>query len=290
MTISPAPLTITFFGFSPPTKGGVQNTLRANLSAPAPPGGAAVTFTSSGTDVLISQPRTLTVPQGDTIVFESYRLPVTSVDRTFELTATLNGITSTKSGTLLAPRIVAVSLEESIIGGNSASLRLTLDALPPSSGIPVVITTDNPGVTAGSAFATSSQTHVIRTPVVSVSTPVTVTISYLGTDRTKTLNLLPPPAVLTSITATPNPVRAGRTVAITANLSAPAPAAGAVVQFSVPSTIAGMSVPNSITVPAGSTSRTVNVGTPSFLPSTVSITLTGTYEGVSKQVTIRVDP
>jgi hypothetical protein len=290
MTVSPAPLTLASFGFSSTSKGGVFNTLVARLSAAAPPGGATVSFTSTGTDVLHTQPKTLTIPQGDTQAFESYRLPVTSTDKPFELIAVLNGITSTKSGTLLAPRITFVSLQESIIGGNSASLRLSLDALPPSSGIPAVVTTDNPAVTVGFPFTSTTQTYSVRTPVVAQPTPVVVTVSYLGTDRTKTITLLPPPPVLTSITATPNPVRAGRTVAVTANLSAPAPAAGAVVQFSVPSTIAGISVPNSITVPAGSTSRTVNLGTPSFLPSSVSITLTGTYEGVSKQVTIRVDP
>jgi hypothetical protein len=78
--------------------------------------------------------------------------------------------------------------------------------------------------------------------------------------------------VVSSLTVSPTSVASGRTVAITVNLSAPAPAAGLPVTLTS-SNSSALTAPYTITVPANSSSATVNVlALPAASPAAVTLT------------------
>jgi hypothetical protein len=78
--------------------------------------------------------------------------------------------------------------------------------------------------------------------------------------------------VVSSLAVSPTSVASGRTVAITVNLSAPAPAAGLSVTLTS-SNSAALTAPYTLTVPANSSSATVNVlALPVSSPAPVTLT------------------
>ena len=100
-----------------------------------------------------------------------------------------------------------------------------------------------------------------------------------------------PPAatapVLNVVSATPNPVTGGQSATGTVNLSAAAPAGGAVV--SLASASSAFSVPASVTVPQGASSATFAIST--VAPATTATgTLSATYAGVTRTTTVTVNP
>jgi hypothetical protein len=91
---------------------------------------------------------------------------------------------------------------------------------------------------------------------------------------------------LTSLTLNPTSVIGGLQASTgTVTLNGPAPAGGAIVTLSDNS--AACSVPGTVTIPAGATSATFTVSTGIVLFST-NCTVTGTYQGASRNATLRV--
>jgi hypothetical protein len=99
-------------------------------------------------------------------------------------------------------------------------------------------------------------------------------------------NPAPASASLTSISLAPNTVVGGNNATGTAQLSDAAPASGALVALT---STGPVSVPANVVVPAGATSASFTVATASVSSSTTA-TVTGTYAGVSRSVTLAVNP
>jgi hypothetical protein len=106
--------------------------------------------------------------------------------------------------------------------------------------------------------------------------------------RTASLTVTPPaPAgTLASLTLNPTTVDGGDDSIGTVTLSAPAPAGGAVVNLSS-SNNSDASVPSSVTIPAGSTSRTFTVST-DRVDRTTTVTITATRGGVTKTANLTI--
>ena len=292
LTVLPASVLITSFGPVGATRSGDPVTFSIRINNPAPEPGLFVQLASTGVDIF--RGRTLdTIPAGRASQSRMFRLPTTNVDAPFELTARLDGITTVRSGTLLAPRIAGVSLPDTVVGGLAMSLRLSLNATH-GSGLPVVISTDNPAVQPPGAVSglghPYSVTYVVRTNPVTQPTPVQVTIAHLGTDRQRSVLVLPEPPVLTAFTVSPTPVRAGRNVSLTVTLSSPAPRGGIRIQLGVPALPPGMDIPGAIVIPPTATSGSVSIATPGLLPGGISVRLTASFDGVTKSATVRIDP
>ena len=98
----------------------------------------------------------------------------------------------------------------------------------------------------------------------------------------------PAPAALSSVSVNPSSVTGGSGSTGTVTLTSSAPGGGAVVSLSSSNTAVG-SLPASVTVPAGSTSRTFAVSTSAVATST-PITITAVYGGVSRTTTLTVNP
>jgi hypothetical protein len=108
-----------------------------------------------------------------------------------------------------------------------------------------------------------------------------------GSDRSFSIGAAPPAIALSAITLNPASVRGSDPSQGTATLSGPAPAGGAVVVLSSDNPSA-VTVPLSVTVPAGATSATFTVTTAQVTTYT-TVSVTGTL-GTSRSATLVVAP
>jgi hypothetical protein len=111
----------------------------------------------------------------------------------------------------------------------------------------------------------------------------------MSAGQTITLPVTPVPLLpsASSLTLNPNSVTGGAPSTGTVTLSGPAPAAGAQVKLS--SSNAAASVPSSVTIPAGSNSRTFNINTNPVAASTMA-TIFASYDGVTPSASLTVTP
>ena len=109
-----------------------------------------------------------------------------------------------------------------------------------------------------------------------------------GQEVTTVLNDPPPPPILSSLTLKPTSVIGGATATGTVTLSGAAPAGGAVVALSSSNTAAA-TVPGSVLVSAGTTSKSFTVTTQTVGTST-AVTISATYGGTTKTATETVLP
>lgn len=160
--------------------------------------------------------------------------------------------------------------KSTVIGGNSinATVYINLDAptggvvveLEKSVGAPLTIPA-TVTIPAGSR----SQTFTINTSSVSENTPAAITAKHGNTQWREGLTVLPADhtqSVLTNLTLSTDRIGGSRTLTGTVKLDIPAPTAGIVVYLSSnsPSIV---SLPASVTVEAGNTSKVFSIGTDS---------------------------
>ena len=177
----------------------------------------------------------------------------------------------------------------SIAAGSTAQGTVSLAAPAPTAGSSISLSSNNPAVA-------TVQTSVM-VPAGSSSAPITVTgvsagtatitASFNGNTSQAVLTVTAGAAVvLSSISLDISSVVGGEFVNGRATLSAAAPAGGAVVSLSGSDPV---SVPQSVTVPAGSVSATFAVTT-RVVGGSVSTTITGVYGGASASATLVVTP
>jgi hypothetical protein len=192
-----------------------------------------------------------------------------------------------------APAVVLSSVTlnpASVVGGSGSTGTVTLSGPAPTGGALVTLSSSNTAVAQVPASVTVSSsgtvaTFSVTTSSVASTTQVTIQGTYGSTQGT-TLTVLPPSAVLASVTLNPTSVTGGASSTGTVTLSAAAPSGGAVVTLSSGNPAA--TVPASVTVPAGSTSTTFTVTT-SGVASQTSAVITATY-GVSGNATLTINP
>ena len=188
------------------------------------------------------------------------------------------------------PSLNSISLNPtSVVGGNSVTGTVNLTAAAPSGGFVVNLSSSNSSVASVPSSVTvpagaTSANFTVSTGVVSSSTNVTLTASAGSVARTATLTVNPPASniALESLTISPTMIIGGNSATGTVTLSAPAPAGGVVVQLRS-SNSSRASVPNTVTVPAGAHSANFTIRTTSnFWAFVTTVTVTGTYNGVSR--------
>jgi hypothetical protein len=183
--------------------------------------------------------------------------------------------------------VAGVTLNAStVVAGSTTQGTVTLAAAAPAGGANVALASSNPAVAT------------VQTPITiaagSMSAPFTVTAVASGTATiTATLNgssgqspafTVTRGATLSSIALSASTVVGGGIVNATATLSGPAPAGGAMVSLSSADPV---TVPPSVTVPAGATTATFTVVT-RIVGGTIAATITGSYGGASASATLSV--
>ncbi len=280
---------LTSFLLSPRTvTGGLDATAIVRLTGISPSGGTRVNLTSDNAAAQV--PAFVNVPEGKSEV----TVKVTTVPVGTDVEAFLSALNETES--LQAKLIVkrpsmstAVLTPNSVLGGTSSRLDLTLTGPAPVGGLKIDITTDGSGtqvpatviVPAGSKSTSVAVTTLAtnRTRVDRIAAHVNATSSY---------DMLTVRAVVPSlITLTPNPVTAGGKVTGTVTLRDPAPVGGLLVTLS--SDKSSAIVPPSVLVAAGKSSATFVVTTSAVsVDVQATIKATANAEYASTVLAIRV--
>ncbi len=178
----------------------------------------------------------------------------------------------------------------SITGGSSSRGTVVLTGAAPVGGVSVSLSSNDSSaiVPASVTVAAGSKTATFPVTAASVANPtlVTLTASYKGLSKTQQLSIAPAAQVLlSSVSVNPTSVMSGTSASGTVTLSAAAPAGGTVVSLWTNGSPAF--VPESITIPAGSTIGSFPVTT-IYTSSDSQSTITAFYNGLTKTATLTV--
>lgn len=266
-----------------------------NLSAPAPAGHVLVTLSSN--NPAITLPLDVTVSSGSTSgLFSFGSLPVQATTQA-AITATY-GASSRSASVTVNPSTTAnlwvTSLSVSpatVTAGTGSTATVVLNAPAPSGGATVQLSSMNPAsVPASITVPAGSTTASFPVSTSSVSSTTRAKLwALLNTTWGAVLTVTPGASSgpsLSALSLSPTSVTGGGTSQGTVTLTGAAPSGGSVVALSSSNTAAA-TVPASVTVPAGSTSRTFTVSTQAVSSST-SATITATL-GVTRTATLAVN-
>ena len=181
----------------------------------------------------------------------------------------------------------------SVIGGVTVTGTVQLTAAAPTEGVTVALSSSNavamvPAnviVPAGSTSQTFSITTVNAQPPATIT--ATITATYLGVNQNAALTVATRNLVLLSVSFSTNAAVGGTPVTGTITLSTIAPAEG--VSVSMVSSSPAATVPAIVTVPAGATTQTFNVGIIGA-PAATTATITASYAGASQAGTLTIAP
>ena len=208
----------------------------------------------------------VTVPAGATSA--SFTIATSPVTFQFNLNVSAHLAGSPGQGALLLitpggpPRLWGLSHSpDTVIGGEPATGTATLRAPAPSGGVVIPLSDDSSAASIPASVTVPagqiSATFPITTSAVTSTTTVTISTTFAGEAFNDFLILF---TVLRTVELNPSTVVGGTPSTGSVILGTPAPAGGAVVALSSSNT-ARVTVPASVTVPAGATSATFTANT-----------------------------
>jgi hypothetical protein len=186
-----------------------------------------------------------------------------------------------------AARLSSFSISPStVVGGNTATGTVGLDAAAPAGGALVTLSSTGPVSVPASVTVPAGATTAgfsVSTSAVSSPAPGTVLAEYNGDSLQAGVTVTP--AALASLSLNPPTVGPGATSIGTVALNGKAAGAGAVVTLASSNTLAA-AVPASVTIPAGSASATFTVS--AKIVNSGSATISATYAGVTKTAVLTI--
>ena len=193
----------------------------------------------------------------------------------------------------LSPLSSVTLAPERVVGGNTSTGTVTLTVAAPEGGITVSLSSNSTahatvpaGVTVPSG-STDATFMVSTSPLDTGSRSVEISATLDGVTREAMLTVIAPP-ILGSLNLSPNGVIGGTTSNGRVNLNSPALEDGATVALSSTDP-AVATVPLNVTVAAGDTGVNFMVTTNS-VPAPTTVTLSGTYGGVTRSAVLSVAP
>ncbi|HEV2473939.1 MAG TPA: hypothetical protein VGS41_14785 [Chthonomonadales bacterium] len=277
-----------------PVVGGSSLTGTVTLSAAAPPGGQAVSLSSSST-LTATVPASVNVPAGSL----SGSFPITafqvSAQTNVTITAATNGSQQTATLTVQTISVYGLSLTPNpVAGGNKVTGTVTLSGAAPAGGQVVDLSTTSsstaappPSITVA-AGATSAQFTITTSPVQTTAN-VVITAATNGSQQTATLTVQA--ATILTFTIAPATEVGGQSAVGTITLTGPAPAGGLSISLAVSPASAQQYVfvnGTGVTVPPGSTTVTFPILTkPVTAPVMATITASANGSSVSAQLTVK---
>lgn len=197
----PVPVSIALEGVDQPqvVYSGVRRIVALQMTAAAPPGGAAVSLASSNPGVA-PVPSTISLPGG--FAFTTFEIAFGQVTSPTPVTlsATFNGTTATSQISVLPPTLNDDPLQSGAViltGGGTTTGYVDLEGFgfAPSAGITVNLSTDNPAAvvpsTATIPGGARGTTFPIQTSAVSTATTVTIIARYDGVTTQWPIKLMP---------------------------------------------------------------------------------------------------
>ena len=249
--------------------GSVQGTLVINQ--PAPPGGAYVTVSSANPEVLIPDEDPSAV--GNQILVNANATTRTFNIGTSVVLAQVNAVVSASRGgapinrnlTILPVDFTISVSPGNVLGGNPATLTITLTGVAPVGGVPIAISLGsvlpNPPDNSGAVLVNGGNPVVVTAGLTTKTFPITTsavtqtdTVIITGTvgPNSHSANLQVRAPQVTALTFTPSVVRGLiQTSTMRVYLDGPAPVGGAAVSISKSPNAQIANIPSSVTVPAG---------------------------------------
>jgi len=269
--------------------GGMQNSV-GTVTLTSPAGNAGVKVLLQSNNGAAAVPVSITIPAGQmSATFEISTSPVTTITTATITASSANTVTANLtvnpgsggpggSGGNLAGLSISPA---SVVGGNSATGTVTLNAPAPSGGTQVTLSSNNGAASIPSSVLVpagqTSATFPVTTTSVSATAQITITatsgntLSAMLTVTSSSGGGGGSSGMILSFTIVPPTVIGGTPAIGTVTLTQPAPAGGVTVSLSSNSSVA--SVPSSIIVLAGQTSASFSIVTvPVQATATVTIT------------------
>lgn len=293
VTVTVNPIALSAFTLNAASvSGGKPLTATVTLNGPAPAAGAVVTFTSNGPSA--TPPASVTVPAGATVATLTVPTASSNLAASVVLSATYGGVSKTATVSITPVTLYALAISPTPLSGGKilTNARLTLSGPAPAAGAVVTFASSNPAAaippaTVMVASGASTAAFSIPTAQVTAATPVVITASYGGVERTATVNVKPPAVYALSISAVP--ISGGKAVPnAVVTLDGPAPAAGAVVSLAS-SNPSAATPPMSVSVSPGATVLSFAIPT-GFVNVATPVVISASYGGATKSSTINVKP
>jgi len=171
------------------------------------------------------------------------------------------GNESVKETVLVGSTVSVTIAPTSVYASKAATGTIKLSAAAPAGGVTVMLSSDNPAVTVASSVKFNAGATTINVPVqtgaVAADTSAVITASIGGTEAYGTLTVLVP--FPKTLTVAPNVITGGAGAVGALTLQSNAPAGGQVVTLT--SMHPDVTVPETVTVPAGAVTATFAVAT-----------------------------
>lgn len=269
--------------------GGLTTTGVIYLTARAGSTGQNVTVSSSNTAAIGNIGSVLVGPGQSSRAF-SVPTKSVAVDTNVTMTATLGAVSKTDVILVKKPTLSSFTMSTSVVGGASFLARVALNTKAPTGGFAVNVGDNSTAVWGYSNPVTvpaGSLSLVFGMKSNPVTQAVTVTGSAVRDNIVKqdTVNVLP--GGFYSMSFTSKTVTGGNNCVLVISTSGPAPTGGVTVNLS--STPAGLTLPATATIPAGSSSVRLSVPTASVRANT-TIRATGTWGNTTRNASITVIP
>ena len=288
-TAPPVPVSVTVA--KDPLYSGDTTLVSVQLTAAVPAGGATISINSSNQSVL-PVPATVTMPGNTAWMQFQVQAGQVTAPTPVTLTATLNAGSASAQFTLQPPSLKSLTISPSTISGGAQPQGIVmLNGQAPAGGAVVTLTSNSPSVSPPASVLVAagdfSVSFPIPTSAVAANTTATVTASYGGASAPAQVTLTPqqPPASLTlSPTST-----TGLGGSSFATVTVASPSSTDQILQVASSNPAVASVPNGVTIPAGSTTGGFNIFTSSVSTQTV-VTISVSGGGVTKTANLTVNP
>jgi len=255
------------------------------LINPAPPGGATIGLQAQ---FPASVPATVTIPAGAKTATFSISASWVFSPTTVVISASSGPYSVTASLTILTPNIQSFDFNSTtVVGGNSLKGTVVISMPAGLLGSQFSVSSSSPAASVpGSTYIDSGQsscTFTLTSIPVAKKQVATITVTNGASTRTVSVNVIPP--ALKSLSFNPSAVDGGTQSTATVTLNGAAGPGGVVVKLSCSNS--AVTVPTTITIPAGSTSAKFTVTTKKVSETAVaSIFADAGGETVTSQLTV----
>jgi hypothetical protein len=285
----PTPVSVTLA--KDPLYSGETTFVAVQLTAAVPAGGATINLSSSNPGA-VPVPATIAMPGNAAWMQFQVQAGQVTAPTPVTLTATLNSASASAQFTLQPPSLKSLTISPSTISGGAQPQGIVmLNGQAPAGGAVVSLSSNSPSVSPPASVTVApgsfSASFPISTSSVTANTAVTVTAIYNGASSQAQVTLTPqqPPSSLT-LSPTSTTGTGGSSFA-TVTIASPSSTDQVLQVASSNPSIA--SVPNGVTIPAGSTSGGFNIFTTSVSVQTV-VTISVSGGGVTRTANLTVNP
>ena len=259
------------------------------VSVPTGPKGLDVTMVSDGPYMTLS-PTVVSIPAKSTSATFVAKTVWVGIDTLVSGMATAEGYASVSGKvTLVSPRVTGLTLDRSNIGSGGVSVAtVTLDNAAPEGGVPVTLTTTPANIVKLPNIVTvprgaKSTTFNVTGTLVAKTTKVSILAAPYNSAKPATINVIPG-VELSTITVADPIILAGKSTTGTVTLGLVAPPGGQLVTFK--SSDSKVSLPASLTVPAGQLTATFPVKSTGTSPTVATLTATTPISSKTTKLTV----